>query len=184
MMGFAPFSSLRSRTELISTVLFSDSRPIAPERSTRQTFGARERRSRYLSPLLLSSVTNRFPLLRCMSNFWPFSSRRQKFRRSPFDKLTVSGAKVKFVEDFSFVRMEEIMTKEVDRYVRELLLVSYASLVEHKRKNRQCLFIVGFTICSLTPVVTTLGNQFIASISSTFACSYNNVNLFVCYRVE
>jgi hypothetical protein len=106
-----------------------------------------------------------------------------EFRRSPFDKLIVSGARVKFVEDFSFVRMEEIMMKEVDRCVRELLLVSYASLVEHK-KNRQCLFIVGFTICSLMPVVTTLGNQFIASISNTFACSYNNVNLFVCYRVE
>lgn len=63
------------------------------------------------------------------------------------------------------------MTKEVDCCVRELLLVSYAFLVKHK-KNRQCLFIVGFTICSLTPVVTTLGNQFLASMSNTIAYSY------------
>lgn len=56
------------------------------------------------------------------------------------------------------------MTKEVNRCDIELLLVSYALLGEHK-KNRQCLFIVGFTICSLTPVVTTWSNQFIASIS-------------------
>jgi hypothetical protein len=52
------------------------------------------------------------------------------------------------------------------------------------KKNRHRISVAGFTIRSLTPVVTTLGNQFIASISDAFAYSSKNVSLFIYYEVE